>query len=638
MKPTHFWCAASAALALAAAVPISAHAATCHVDQGATGSNNGTNWANAYVDLQSALTNSSCTTVRVAKGTYKPTTTAKRDISFEIKPGVAVYGGYPTGGGTPDPAAHVTLLSGDIGAPGDASDNSHHVVQMDGSAGTPITASTVLDGFTIAHGRSAARGGGLYCLASGAGAECSPSLSRLVFSDNQVDSSGGGMASRASAGGVANPTLTDVVFRANLAHDGGSFSNTAEGGAASPALTRVRFEGSRTESGLSSGGAMENTAVGTDAVASPVLTDVVFDDNYTKGLGGALAFRASSGTNMQSRPVLTRVTFSGNSADDFGGAIYGTASLYGSGAGSVTLALTLSNVTFAGNHAGGGGAMSLSSDGDQVELDALLTHVTFSSNSATYGGVIHQGTIWDARNRLELANVILWDDAAPNGAEIYQSVYPSNPGVLELSINHSIVEGGASSIVRSDGAADTAFASGTGNLDADPRLGALADNGGFTQTLLPGSGSAAIDAGKTISDLATDQRGVHRPQGAAYDIGAVEVIDTAAVHTVTPVAGAGGSITPSTPQAVNGGASTAFTIAADAAHVIDNVTGCGGTLAGDTYTTGVISADCTVTASFKAQGTPSSVVTPVPTLGECALVLLAGLLGMFGVRSVRARA
>ena len=29
-----------------------------------------------------------------------------------------------------------------------------------------------------------------------------------------------------------------------------------------------------------------------------------------------------------------------------------------------------------------------------------------------------------------------------------------------------------------------------------------------------------------------------------------------------------------------------------------DVTGCGGTLAGDTYTTGAITGDCTVTASF----------------------------------------
>ena len=64
---------------------------------------------------------------------------------------------------------------------------------------------------------------------------------------------------------------------------------------------------------------------------------------------------------------------------------------------------------------------------------------------------------------------------------------------------------------------------GTGDLlGADAGLGPLQDNGGstFTHALLPGS--RAIDAGDSASCLATDQRGVSRPQGAAYDIGAYE--------------------------------------------------------------------------------------------------------------------
>jgi hypothetical protein len=61
----------------------------------------------------------------------------------------------------------------------------------------------------------------------------------------------------------------------------------------------------------------------------------------------------------------------------------------------------------------------------------------------------------------------------------------------------------------------------------DPLLGPLADNGGPTQSHLPGPPSPAIDAvppGTTglCPDLDTDQRGVARPAGAACDIGAVE--------------------------------------------------------------------------------------------------------------------
>ena len=59
-------------------------------------------------------------------------------------------------------------------------------------------------------------------------------------------------------------------------------------------------------------------------------------------------------------------------------------------------------------------------------------------------------------------------------------------------------------------------------------LGALADNGGTTLTMLPGPGSDAIDRGIDAACAAAsidgiDQRGYPRPQGAHCDAGAVEV-------------------------------------------------------------------------------------------------------------------
>jgi len=56
---------------------------------------------------------------------------------------------------------------------------------------------------------------------------------------------------------------------------------------------------------------------------------------------------------------------------------------------------------------------------------------------------------------------------------------------------------------------------------ADPQLGPLAANGGFSPTHLLQAGSPAIDAGACV--IATDERGVARPQGVACDLGAVEV-------------------------------------------------------------------------------------------------------------------
>jgi hypothetical protein len=66
---------------------------------------------------------------------------------------------------------------------------------------------------------------------------------------------------------------------------------------------------------------------------------------------------------------------------------------------------------------------------------------------------------------------------------------------------------------------------GLGNLDVNPMLGQLQDNGGSAPTMLPGG--PAIDAGldsacNAAPVSAMDQRGVARPVAAHCDIGAVE--------------------------------------------------------------------------------------------------------------------
>lgn len=58
--------------------------------------------------------------------------------------------------------------------------------------------------------------------------------------------------------------------------------------------------------------------------------------------------------------------------------------------------------------------------------------------------------------------------------------------------------------------------------NTDPKLGALSDNGGATRTMALLAGSPAIDAITNVVCLATDQRGVARPQGGGCDIGAFE--------------------------------------------------------------------------------------------------------------------
>lgn len=74
---------------------------------------------------------------------------------------------------------------------------------------------------------------------------------------------------------------------------------------------------------------------------------------------------------------------------------------------------------------------------------------------------------------------------------------------------------------------------------------------------------------------------------------------------VTPSVGSHGSISPSTVQNVTYNNTTSFTVTPDTGFNIVAVSGCGvGTLAGNTYTTGLITGDCTVSASFVATEYP----------------------------------
>jgi hypothetical protein len=80
----------------------------------------------------------------------------------------------------------------------------------------------------------------------------------------------------------------------------------------------------------------------------------------------------------------------------------------------------------------------------------------------------------------------------------------------------------------------------------------------------------------------------------------ISVTFAANTFTVTPSAGANGSISPATPQTVNQNNTTSFALTPNSGYAIASVTGCGGTLNGNTYTTGPITANCSVSASFAA--------------------------------------
>jgi YD repeat-containing protein len=90
------------------------------------------------------------------------------------------------------------------------------------------------------------------------------------------------------------------------------------------------------------------------------------------------------------------------------------------------------------------------------------------------------------------------------------------------------------------------------------------------------------------------------PCAASFAMPATDLTCTATFtpisYTVTATAGANGSMSPAS-RSVAHGATTTFTVT-PATGYSASVTGCGGSLSGTTYTTGAITAACTVSASF----------------------------------------
>ena len=161
------------------------YSATIYVKANATGSNNGLSWANAYPNLQEALSNAIFgDEIWVASGTYKTTTSADRTISFVMKNGVNIYGGFTgleTSVGERDIAANPTTLSGDIGQLGEDSDNTNNLVRL-----TNITSNFIFDGFRVISGKTGTGSGGMV-LSNNTG---NVTISNCFFFNNSGNSAG----------------------------------------------------------------------------------------------------------------------------------------------------------------------------------------------------------------------------------------------------------------------------------------------------------------------------------------------------------------------------------------------------------------------------------------------------------------
>ena len=267
-----------------------------------SGTEDCSSWANTCT-LQTALAGAvSGDEIWVAAGTHKPTTGADREATFQLKEGVAIYGGFfgtETARDQRDFVANATILSGDL-AENDAgfinnTENVYHVV-------TGATGAT-LDGFIITAGNANSGSNGPNACGAGMyNASSSPMLANVIFTGNTANYSGAGMQNW----NESNPTLMNVSFSGNSSGKGGGMNNE---NMSNPTLINVTFSGNS----AIYGGGMNN-----ENTSNPTLINVTFSGNSAYAGGGMANFDSSN-------PVLTNVTFSGNSVSNLaegGGGMY----------------------------------------------------------------------------------------------------------------------------------------------------------------------------------------------------------------------------------------------------------------------------------------------------------------------------
>ncbi len=144
----------------------------------------------------------------------------------------------------------------------------------------------------------------------------------------------------------------------------------------------------------------------------------------------------------------------------------------------------------------------------------------------------------------------------------------------------------------------TKAGTGTGTVTSDP--GAIDCGTNCQETFEHGALvtlTATPDASSTFTGWSGACTGAGACQVQMEEAQRVTATFTLKRYTVTATAGTGGSISPAT-RSVNHGASTTFTVTPATGYRIGTVSGCGGSLAGGTYTTGAIIAACPVRATF----------------------------------------
>jgi hypothetical protein len=236
--------------------------------------------------------------------------------------------------------------------------------------------------------------------------------------------------------------------------------------------------------------------------SSTVVTvnDCVIKDNVGRNGGGVYV-------ELGATLYMNRCTISGNSSPDLApqGGGYGGGGIY-----NVNSTVNLTNCTISDNSASddeygyGGGIRNNGSSASMTLVNCTVVGNSASGTPGQGGGFYNE-----SGGTMTFVNTIVANNTATGGGD---NGYNDSGTVTSLGYNI-------------DSQDSCGFHQTTDQINTDPLLGPLQDNGGpsFTHALLPGS--PAIDAGTCTGAPTTDQRGVIRPWpwGASCDIGAYEV-------------------------------------------------------------------------------------------------------------------